>query len=259
MARRNLQKVHLQPIEQSTVTELVAKRLLNLLSSGVLKPGDKLPPERELAAQLNVGRTTVREALKLLTLSGLLEARRGDGTYVRHEFFSFLLQQFEFPLLLSANQVDMVLEVRQPLEVQAACLAAKRATTDDLQRLARLAESLAAVEGREITRETELDLEFHNAIAAASHNDLLSHLMFSLQNILRQYIQLSNKMTDMLETTVTEHQAIYDAIAAKDPEDAEQAMVEHLQISRELILKAFNHEAETRASETTSGRPALGQ
>jgi len=256
MARYNPHKVQLQPIEQNTVTELVAKRLLNLLSSGALKPGDKLPPERELATQLNVGRTTVREALKLLTLSGLLEARRGDGTYVRQEFFSFLLQQFELPLLLSANQVDMVLEVRQPLEVQAACMAAKRATSEDLRRLARLAESLEALEGREIARETELDLEFHNAIAAASHNDLLSHLMLSLQSILRQYIQLSNKMTDRLETTVTEHQAIYDAIAAKNPEAAEQAMVEHLQISREQILKAFNHETEIRDTEASPSQPA---
>ena len=75
------QSLFLEPIEQSTMTEQVANRLVKLLSNGDLKPGDKLPPERELAKRLNVGRTTVREALKLLTLSGLLEARRGDGTY----------------------------------------------------------------------------------------------------------------------------------------------------------------------------------
>ena len=242
MAREIPHRVQLEPIEQSTMTELVAKRLLGLLSSGALRPGDKLPPERELAAQLNVGRTTVREALKLLTLSGLLEARRGDGTYVRQEFVSFLLQQFDLPLLLSSHQVDMVLEVRQPLEVQAASMAAQRATPDELRKLARLARLLAEVEGRDIARETELDLEFHNAIAAATHNEILSHLMLSLQSILRQYIQLSNKMTDRLETTVAEHQAIYDAIAAGDPDAARRAMIEHLRISRKLILKAFERE-----------------
>jgi GntR family transcriptional repressor for pyruvate dehydrogenase complex len=90
-----------------------------------------------------------------------------------------------------------------------------------------------------------LDLEFHNAIAAASHNELLSRLMLSLQSILHQYIELSNEMTDSHETTVAEHQAIYDAIAAKDSDAAEHAMIHHLAVSKVLIMGAFNHETET--------------
>lgn len=243
MQLENISKVHLKPIVQNTMTELVAERLVDLLSSGTLRPGDKLPPERDLAAQLSVGRTTVREALKLLTLSGLLEARRGDGTYVRHEFGSFLLRQIEWPVLLSAHQIDMVLEVRQPLEVQAVRMAAERATGEELERIARFRETLE-IEGRDIERETELDLDFHHAVVAAAHNDLLSHLMLSLNSILRQYIELSNQMTDRLETTVAEHQEIYDAIVAQDPDQAARAMVEHLQISKRLIMKAFDREAE---------------
>jgi GntR family transcriptional repressor for pyruvate dehydrogenase complex len=243
MRLENISKVHLKPIVQNTMTELVAERLVDLLSSGTLKPGDKLPPERDLATQLNVGRTTVREALKLLTLSGLLEARRGDGTYVRHEFGSFLLRQIEWPVLLSAHQIDMVLEVRQPLEVQAVRMAAERATDKEIERIARFREALE-IGGRDIERETELDLDFHHAVAAAAHNDLLSHLMLSLNSILRQYIELSNQMTDRLETTVAEHQEIYDAIVAQDPDQAAQAMIEHLQISKSLIMKAFDRETE---------------
>jgi len=244
VSREDSSKLRMAPIEQNTMTELVANRLLDLLKSGALRPGDKLPPERELAGQLNVGRTTVREALKLLTLSGLLEAKRGDGTYVRQEFVSFLSQQIEWPVFLSAHQVDMVLEVRQPLEVQAARLAAERATPDELERIADFRQ-LLEIEGRDIERETELDLEFHNAIAAASHNELLSRLMLSLQSILLQYIKLSNEMTDSHETTVAEHQAIHDAIAAKDSDAAEHAMIQHLAISKVLIVRAFNHEMET--------------
>jgi len=239
MPQEKLPRIVLEPIEQNTVTELVAQRFVAQLSNGALRPGDKLPPERELARQLNVGRTTVREALKLLTLSGLLEARRGDGTYVRREFSGFLAQQIQWPVLLSVDEVDMIVEVREALEVKAAVLAAKRATPEDIEKIG-VFRQLLEIEGRDIERETDLDLEFHHAIANASHNALLSSLMLSLHNILREYIALSNQMTDRLETTVAEHQAVYDAVAARDPDAAERAMMEHLALSRTWILKVIS-------------------
>jgi len=231
--------VQLQPIEQNSMTELVAKQLLGLLSGGHLSPGDKLPPERELASQLKVGRTTVREALKLLTLSGLLEARRGDGTYVSLDFTNFVIQQISWPLLLSTRQVDMILEVRLPLEIQAAKLASERATSEELKEIARFID-LPKPKPRNITGETEVDLSFHEAIASASHNELLSNLMYSLQNILRQYIELANKMTDDSETTVNEHRRVYEAIAGQNAKAAGKAMEEHINLSKTMILKAFN-------------------
>lgn len=238
-------KLLLEPIEQKTTTELVAQRLVALLSNGILGPGDKLPPERELARQLNVGRTTVREALKLLTLGGLLEARRGDGTYVRQEFTDFLSQQIEWPVLLSVREVDMIVEVREGLEAKAARLAAEQATPEEIEKIG-VFRHLLEIEGRDIERETDLDLEFHHAIATASHNELLCRLMLSLQNILREYIALSNQMTDRIETTVAEHQPIYDAIAAGDPVAAERAMIAHLASSKTWILNAIRHESEDR-------------
>ena len=228
--------LRLAPIEQNSLTELVAQRLIAQLSSGALRPGDKLPAERELAKQLGVGRTTVREALKLLTLSGVFDARRGDGTYVRREFTSFLSQQFRWPVLLSAQEVDEVFEVREALEVKAARLAAERATPEEIDRIG-VCRRLLQIEGRDLERETDLDLQFHHAIAEASHNDLLARLMHSLHDVLRQYIALAGQLTDRLGTTATEHLAIYDAIAVNDPDAAERAMAEHLDISRTLILK----------------------
>ncbi len=132
MADQDYPQLYLEPIEQNTATEMVANRLVRLLANGALKPGDKLPPERELAHQLHVGRTTVREALKLLTLSGLLAARRGDGTYVNHEFTNFISRQIEWPVLLSAQELDMIVEVREALELKAARLAAERATGEEI-------------------------------------------------------------------------------------------------------------------------------
>lgn len=227
----------LEPIEQSTVAEIVAQRLMRLLSEGVLRPGDKLPPERDLALQLRVGRATVREAVKLLTLSGILEARRGDGTYVRQDFRDFLAQHIRWPVLLSSHEVNMIVEVREGLEVKAARLAATRATAQELEAMT-VFRAMQQITTRDVELEADLDMQFHSAVAAAAHNELISQLMLSVQGIVRQYIALASELTDRLETVVVEHQAIFDAIAAGDPDAAERAMTKHLTFGKEWILNA---------------------
>ena len=234
----NPDAIQLEPIKQDTVTEIVAQRLMRLLSEGVLRPGDKLPPERDLAKQLHVGRTTVREALKLLTLSGILEAKRGDGTYVRRDFGDFLTQNIRWPLLLSNREVNMIVEVREGLEVMAVRLAALRAKPEDMGEIAVFREMIH-IEGRNIELETDLDMQFHIAIAKAAHNELLLQLILSLNGMVRQYIALASEMTDRLESTITEHEAIYQAITSRDPDAAGRAIISHLLSSKEWILNAI--------------------
>jgi GntR family transcriptional regulator, transcriptional repressor for pyruvate dehydrogenase complex len=239
MSTQNRPQLFLEPIEQNTATEMVANRLVRLLANGDLKPGDKLPPERELAHQLRVGRTTVREALKLLTLSGLLEARRGDGTYVNREFTNLISKQIEWPVLLSVHELDMIVEVREALELKAARLAAERATAEEIERIA-VYQLLISLKERDYQLETDLDLQFHDAIALASHNPLLASLMVSLREILRKYIYSSNEKTESIQTTITEHETIFKAIASRNPDAAEKAMQDHLAISKAEILKAID-------------------
>jgi GntR family transcriptional repressor for pyruvate dehydrogenase complex len=233
---KNLDTMQLDPIKRDTVTEIVAQRMMALLSEGVLRPGDKLPTERDLAHQFQVGRTTVREALKLLTLSGILEAKRGDGTYVRRDFRAFLAQQISWPLLLSNREVEMVAEVREGLEVKTARLAAIHATPEEIKEI-EVFRDMHRIKDRDIEFETDLDMKFHTAIAKAAHNELLFHLMMSLQGIVRQYIALANVKTDLLETTIAEHQAVYLAIVSRDPDAAEHAMISHLLSGKEWIFK----------------------
>jgi GntR family transcriptional regulator, transcriptional repressor for pyruvate dehydrogenase complex len=233
----DLKVMQLEPIKQDSVTEIVAQRLIRLLSEGILRPGDKLPAERDLALQLQVGRTTVREALKMLTMSGILEAKRGDGTYVRRDFGDFLARQIHLPLLLSNQEVNMIVEVREGLETKAARLAAIRASPEEIEEIS-VYRKMAQIEGRDIEVETELDMQFHNAIAKAAHNELLSQLMLSLHEMLRKYIKMASEYTDRLETTINEHQSIYQAIVSHDADAAALAMISHLQSSKEWMLKA---------------------
>jgi DNA-binding FadR family transcriptional regulator len=227
----------LEPLRRLTATEEVAQRLIRHFNAGTLKPGDRLPPERELAAQLHVGRTTIREALKLLTLSGLLEARRGSGTFVRNDYSSFVATQVEWPALLLAQDVDAIFEVREALEVQNARLAALRGSPEEIEAIG-VYRKLSELASRDVDRETEIDLEFHRAVTAAAHNSLMARLMMALENLLQEYIALSNAMTDDIATTIQEHEAIFEAIRSRDPEAAAQAMATHLTISRGWIVRA---------------------
>ncbi len=225
----------LAPLDRMTATEAVAQRLIGLINDGFVRPGDRLPPEREMALRLGVGRTTVREALKLLQLSGLLEARRGDGTYLRQDYSSFVARQLEWPALLSAQDVEEIYEVREALEVKTAALAAVRATAEEIERIA-IYRRQRELDDRDVDGITDVDLGFHQAIAAASHNALLTRLMLAQQNLLRQYIRLSNERTNDQRTTYQEHEAVYEAIAARDAQAAARAMTNHLTMSRSWIL-----------------------
>jgi GntR family transcriptional regulator, transcriptional repressor for pyruvate dehydrogenase complex len=226
----------LEPIEHTTAAEAVTQKLIGLLNQGILKPGDQLPPERELATQLNVGRTTVREALKLLSLSGLLEVRRGSGTYVRSDYSSFVANQMHWPALLNPQDIDAVFEVREALEVQSARLAALRATSEEIAALA--VHRRMATRNDDLSYQINLDTEFHQAIARGAHNPLLLSLMLSIQNLLHQYVGLSIRHTADMSTTLVEHEAICEAIAARNPDRAVAAMADHLRISRAQIFEA---------------------
>lgn len=249
----------LEPIKRVTATEEVTRRLIGLINSGGLKPGDRLPPERALAAQLQVGRTTIREALKLLTLSGLLEARRGSGTFVRENYFNFVAHHIHWPTLLRARDVDLIFEVREALEVQTARLAAERATPEETEAIA-VYRNLLELGARDVQRETEIDIEFHRAIAIAAHSDLLLQLLFSVEDLLREYIALSTTMTDNVRSTVQEHEAVFEAIRSRDPEAAARAMARHLAISRTWIVKtAAVNGREMQAADAIGDRDELSR
>lgn len=229
----------LEPVERTTVTEEVIKRLIELVNNGTVRPGERLPSERELMEQLGVGRSSVREALRTLTLAGLLETRPGSGTYVTCDISNFIAEQVDWSVLLGKHELLELYEVRSPLEIQAAALASERGSPDDIERLERAIHQLE-FRGEELASQVEADLAFHTTIAEAANNKVLLRLVSSLRALLSGTIRLSTAATETRMSTVEEHRAILLAIKARDAEEARRAMARHMEISRRLALQSLD-------------------
>ena len=229
--------VTFDPVERITVSEEIAKKVLEMINTGMLKPGDKLPSERDLMDQLRVSRSSIREALRSLSLMGLLETRPGDGTYVSDHLVGFLAGQLEWSQLLRKRDIVELLEVRDPLEIQAAGLAAQRNTP---AAIATLREAVAAYRNPNASVEARFDADMllHNTIATMSGNRLLIYLLSVIRESLREYV-LENRMTFSIRTSAgDDHQRLVEAIQAGDELRARAAMAQHLQAHRPLQLGA---------------------
>lgn len=196
-----------------------------LITEGTLRPGDKLPVEKDLAAQLNVSRNSVREAVRALTNMRVLRTRQGDGTYVTSLDPALLLDTITFVADLHQDATILhFFEVRRLLEPEATALAAPRVTQDDLDELARLlteAEHLAEASDVDHEKMVKNDHEFHSLITRACGNPVLASLIASMSGkTLRVRVWRSLTLEGVTPHTVAEHRAIYEALAERNPDRA---------------------------------------
>lgn len=224
-----------EPVERISVSEEIARKVLDLINAGVLKPGDKLPSERELMEQLRVSRSSIREALRSLSLMGVLETRPGAGTYVTEHLVGFVAGQLEWAKLLGKRNIIELLEVREPLEIHAAGLAAQRATPDYIAQLY-AALTLYADTTRPAQERMDADILFHNIIAEMTGNSVLHYLLRLFHDVLRTYA-LQQQVGFSTKTPAEEdHLQIVKAIEAGDEIGARAAMAAHLRRHRKSQL-----------------------
>jgi GntR family transcriptional repressor for pyruvate dehydrogenase complex len=218
--------LELAPITRTTVADEIVKRLVDLILEGRLKPGDKLPSERELMDRLAVGRSSLREAIKTLRAVGVVDVATGEGMFVGRGDTSVLTQPLSWGLLLSERSAQEVIEARTVVEGKLAALAAERATDDELAAIAGWLDALRA-NVHDAEHYSRCDLEFHVAIARAAHNRVLAQVLESLRQILRVWIVEVLVDMDRAES-VANHVAIYAPIRARDPEGARRVMEEEM-------------------------------
>jgi GntR family transcriptional repressor for pyruvate dehydrogenase complex len=205
----------------------IARQLLDYLLSGQIKPGDRLPSERQLAETLGVGRSAVRDALRPLLLLGVLEARQGDGTYLRKPESVLLPQAVEWGLLLGEHTTFDLVEARTYVEIATAELAARRRDDNDL---AQIRAELKRMSGPKLKPEefVEADLAFHLRIAEASRNLVLFGTLASIQSLLRVWISRVITAAGDTGPSYREHIPICDAIVQGDHKAAAAAMSSHM-------------------------------
>lgn len=220
-----------QTIKRPSVVEEIIESFKQALIHGELRPGQRLPSEAELAQQLGVGRTALREAMKMLEALGVVNIQQGDGTHIVDEPSPSLLNPLVFAIMLEAGMGAELLELRSLVQVGYCQLAAQKATPEDLERVAEAAqawESYARRTDRDVDRLTELDLDFHYAILYATHSPLVIKIGRTVEELFFASIRSTVSKIEGLEWGIEGHRHILQAIRDGDPEAVRQAVVASL-------------------------------
>lgn len=223
--------MNFKPIKPKKIAAQIAEQIRSSILAGEFVPGDKLPPERELAEMFGVSRPSVREALNILSASGMIESYQGGGTVVK----SLVETEGVNPLSeLIRNEQERaldVIEVRKGMEAWTAYYAAQRALPDDVRRLEQVIEGMVKdLEGKQPSE--DLDANFHIIIAKATHNIVWLHLMQSFYEALKVFQRSVWRATYLTEEDqrklYEQHLAVFEAIRDREPERARDAMLVHL-------------------------------
>ncbi len=224
------------PIKPKKVSAQIAEQIRKSVMSGEFNPGEKLPPERELAEMFGVSRPSVREALNVLVSSGLVETHQGGGTVVRSLMENSAGTPLSELIRIDGDRALDVIEVRQGMESWTAWYAATRALPEDIRRLKVVVDGMAKnLEG--LTPSEDYDANFHMLVARATHNVVWSHMMQSLFDAMQEFqrdvwraVYLAG---DDHKILYGHHLRIYEMIRDRNPEGARDAMVEHLTFAQQ--------------------------
>lgn len=251
MKETQAQAIQLPEVRRFTLSEQAFESILNLIEQGVLRPGDRLPPQRQLCAQMSLSQTAVREALRGLASIGVIEIQPGRGTFVSRIRPDLLVRPEALFGILERETLLQALEVRRILEVEAIALAAQRATEGDLREI--------ETELRQIQMGLKSDdkallhsPKFHLAIAKATHNEVLGDIIKPFLRIMARGAQvIAEKVPEAKEREYGLHVELYEAILTRDPEEARKRMRLHLDEAEKLIIEGYS--AIQSTSLTTSG------
>ena len=227
-------KPAIEPIRRVKLYEEVAARIRDLIADGELRPGQALPSERKLAEQFKVGRAVIREAIRQLEVSGLVESRHGGGNYVREITVEHLVAPIASVLNGMSHLREELIDARLFFEPQIARAAAARATPEDLQLLEDVIRRQEARTANDKSGAQE-DAEFHDLLAQATHNTVVERAMEAIDNLLEESRARYFGSVERSKASLEGNRRILEAVQNHDREAAQKAMVDHLEdIARHL-------------------------
>lgn len=226
-------EIEIQKISNKKISEIVAEQLEHWIESGKVQPGEKLPSVRELCASFNVGRTAVRDAITTLKGKGFVDVRRGEGAFVLRYDSS---QLFEGLRLLNSSDIQKLFSVRKILEVGIAEMAAQ--VRDPIQ-LQKMKACIARMKTTDTIDGWKADYEFHLAIAEVTQNEFLVQLLETISTTMKKAIRDCHQMIfddpALAQAVIHQHEKIYEAIEAGDPDQAKACVIEHLTYVESLL------------------------
>ncbi|MCP4381471.1 MAG: FadR family transcriptional regulator [Hyphomicrobiales bacterium] len=228
----------ISPVERNSVADQVAKKILDLVRTGNLKPGDQLPPERDLAQMLQVSRPSLREAMRGLQILGVVKSRQGGGAYISSLDAADLLGPLQFLITLNAKNVDALYESRGLIEGGVAQMATERLTDADTDRL----RAMVVLQADLVTDPLGFrvsDLEFHRTIMDSTGNPFLIRVAYSLYVLGMEYRRIASETPGVLKRSLADHEEIVAAFVARDADAAGAAMVLHMRNVHESTLDAM--------------------
>jgi GntR family transcriptional repressor for pyruvate dehydrogenase complex len=224
-------------VSREVLSDKVADRILTLIKNRELKPGDRLPPERDLAVMMGVSRPIVREALRALSYMNVVENRQRAGTFITSLEPGLLVEHLDFVFSLDDSTYLELLRARKVVEPGLAEMAARYITDEEVDNLERVMEKT-----RESINQPEIflnaDIELHAIITNSAHNMILERFMKSIVKISTHSRRRTAALPEVRKQTVNDHFKIVAALKARDPELARQAMLNHLTNIEKRLLEA---------------------
>lgn len=224
------------PVITNKKSDGVYNQLFSLISSGKLTPGDKIPSERELAAELRISRQSIREALNRAEVMGLIRVRQGEGSFILSSVKGALKPPLALIIEQEAARIFDFLEIRKLVEGWCAEKAALEATGEELQGMQEILEKMKKVASKDKQWE-KLDLELHLSFAKATHNVIAVHIMEALKVNFGPFFKFTKSMpsSEKIDVLWQHHHEIFKAIERRDPETAKQKVIEHLNFIEEKL------------------------
>jgi len=229
-----------QAIERKKISLQIVEQIQELITSGKLKVGECLPPERKLMKVFSVSRPTLREALNMLATMGYIEQAERQRTKVKSLIPGSITDPMQMMLKENAHTALELIEARSIIEIGNARLAAIRATDEDIVALEKCIEDIRSKQGK-YPGLTDADADFHQTIARATHNNTLAHLMYSIYHLLKEKVVFCY-YTEHTDYIFSQHCDIVDAIKLRDEQQAAEAMEAHLAFIKKLLLEKLNSE-----------------
>ncbi len=237
--------------DNQALSQRIVNQITKKIKTGELKPGDRLPTERTMAEQFQVSRTAIRDAIKILSGSGLLEVRHGVGIFVADS----RSEESEIVWNFTHANLRDVFEVRRALEAQTAFLAAIRRADHHIVRLRQII-ATAQAHSDDVSVLNDCDAQFHETVAEASQNVLILDVMWTILDVVADTRRASLSIPSRPQVSLEEHSAILDAIIEQQPERARLLMLHHLDSVESAIASNLPRQAKQPSADRESTEPA---